>query len=126
MSTSWCDHCATRPASQENLCLTCVKKVGPTPVIKGFEWMTEEEQVHHLIETHGYNEDWFHEDDEDWDRARVEEFFADSEERWSFHSTDHAEHPEGGSEQNRHKHALVHPAEVNAAIASIKEVLTRV
>lgn len=113
-----------KPATMGSLCLSCfVERRGPA-VVKGWDWMSDDEQIAHLIDSHGYDEDWFDQDDGPWDRPRVEQYFADGDVRFDYHSGDHHEHPHGGgSESKQHEHSLTHPGEVAAAIASIKEAI---
>lgn len=102
------------------------KPLDTTRLVKQWEWMSSEEQADHLIRWHGYDTDYFREDDEDnteWSESKLADYFSSQSTRDEYHGMDHEENDFGGG--TAHEHSLVAHAEVEAAIQSIKEVLMR-
>lgn len=99
-----------------------MSKREPRPIVKQWVWMTPEEQIEHLMQSHGFRDGYFtEEDDTPWSDGRTKEHFEDFDVREEYHDEDHREYKWGGGKE--HEHALYHPGEVEAAIASIKETI---
>lgn len=94
------------------------------PVVKQWIWMTPDEQVEHLMQTHGFRDDYFtHEDETPWTDAETKAYFEEEpDSRNDYHDQDHLDYRYGGGTE--HTHSLTHPSEVDAAIASIKEAIS--
>lgn len=94
------------------------------PVVACWEWMTTEQQIEHLMQTHGFRDGYFtHEDETPWTDVETKAFFEEEpDSRDDHHEQDHLDYPGGGGVN--HTHSLTHPREVEQAIASIKETIS--
>lgn len=101
-----------------------MSKPEPGPVVKGWDYMNDEEQVQHLMQSHGYRDGYFeHRDGTKWsDQETYDYLMSEVGDRQDQHEQDHLDYPFG--EVNEHTHSLTHPSEVSAAIASIKETIS--
>lgn len=95
------------------------------PAVKKWEWMTVDEQIIHLMASHGYRDGYFtHEDETPWtDDETLEAFRDDAIRRDEYHDQDHDEYKYGGGHE--HTHDAVHPAEMAQAIESIRKAVKR-
>lgn len=100
----------------------------PKPVAaSSWEWLTEDQQVKHLMQSHGYRDGYFsNEDETSWtDKDTEKHFRTHPKIRDEYHDGDHRDYPEGGGGDTLHTHSLVHPDEVEAAVESIKQSVRR-
>lgn len=117
----------TEDHSRDNngMCNECRVAVRP---VRGWNWMSVDEQIEHLLLDHGYNAMWLNQEqdldlEDDADAAR---WWKDQaiDYRDSMHEDDHAQYDHGGGD-TVHNHDLVDKREIEAAIESIKRVVNK-